>query len=124
MHELPPITDPVQAQRRIKRAWMTIGILVGVCVVAVVVNVLVFGVEEKDDHADVVAGDCFQNTGTDKSPHIKKLDCGDAHADYQALKKIKSSITEMSCWGVEGATGALTQVGSESFTVCFKRNPH
>lgn len=124
MSSLPPLVDPAESQRRLKRTMLTFGTLIGIAVIAFVVNVTVFGVEEADDHDDVVAGDCFRNTGSSKNPHIEKLDCGDARADHQALKKVKGSISDVSCWDVKGSTGSLTQIGAESFVVCFKRNPH
>jgi hypothetical protein len=111
----------VGADERLRRGRL---VLLGlVVVVAGLVAFSVFGPhDQKDDAPALKAGDCFQNTGTDKEPEAKKLACGDSAAQYKVLKTIKGGVTSLACSDVVGATGALTQVGAESFVVCFKEN--
>ncbi|MGW7005716.1 LppU/SCO3897 family protein [Streptomyces sp. NPDC054933] len=77
---------------------------------------------DKNDAETVQAGDCFQNTGTEKSPIVKKLDCVDPYARYKVLKGLDDQGVDMACDSVPGTTGALTQLGTKSFAVCFKDN--
>jgi hypothetical protein len=81
--------------------------------------------ETKDQSATLKAGDCFENTGTEKAASAHKLDCADPHADYKVLKMDKAGVVDVfSCEGVTGTTGSLTQNGADgSFVVCFENNP-
>lgn len=111
----------MSADERLRRGrFVLLGLVV---VVAGLVAFSVFGPhDQKDDAPALKAGDCFQNTGTDKEPEARKVACGDSAARYQVLKSVKGGVTSLACSDVAGATGALTQVGAESFVVCFKEN--
>ncbi|WP_160310913.1 hypothetical protein [Streptomyces sp. 150FB] len=135
MSALPPPQAPIEpakyakynmranmsADERLRRGRL---VLLGLVVVVVgLVAFSVFGPHDQKDGAPVLkAGDCFQNTGTDKEPEAKKLACGDSAAQYKVLKSIKGGVTSLACSDVAGTTGALTQVGAESFVVCFEAN--
>lgn len=121
MTTLPPLGAPQPDRRKVIRNRIILGLFVAAVAASIAVNGFSSG---SDDADSVQAGDCFENTGTEKDPHIKKHDCGDAHADYKVLKRFKDAVTDMSCWDVKGATGSLTQVGSTSYVVCFKKNTH
>ncbi|MGW2650664.1 LppU/SCO3897 family protein [Streptomyces sp. NPDC001393] len=121
MATLPPLDVSPPDRRKVIRNRIILGLLVASIAASIAVNGFSSG---SDDADSVQAGDCFENTGTAKDPHIKMHDCGDAHADYKVLKRIKDAVTSISCWDVKGATGSLTQVGSTSYVVCFKENTH
>ncbi|EST36734.1 LppU/SCO3897 family protein [Streptomyces roseochromogenus] len=121
MATLPPLDVSQPDRRKVIRNR----IILGLFVVSIGASIAVNGFSRGPGDADSVqAGDCFENTGTEKDPHIKKHDCGDAHAAYKVLKRFKNAVTDISCWDVKGATGSLTQVGSTSYVVCFKENTH
>ncbi|GGR11137.1 hypothetical protein WEB32_04985 [Streptomyces netropsis] len=121
MTTLPPLGDSLQPDHRLRRIWMFVGVAVVVCVAAFLIN---GQFTTEDDHTKVAAGDCFENTGSDKEPRIKKRDCGDPQAEYKALKKLDGAVTGLACSDVEGATGALTQISydKKSFVVCYTSN--
>ncbi|MEU9480612.1 hypothetical protein [Streptomyces sp. NPDC048191] len=121
MTTLPPLDVSQPDRRKVIRNRIILGLFVAAIAASFAVNGLSSGHGDADS---VQAGDCFENTGTEKDPHIKKHDCDDARADYKVLKRFKDAVTDMTCWDVKGATGSLTQVGSTSYVVCFKENKH
>ncbi|MEC4016535.1 hypothetical protein [Streptomyces sp. H27-D2] len=66
---LPPLqpTHPMRSKPAILGM-----VLIAVCVLAYFINDAVRG-----DSASLKAGDCFQNSGSEKEPDIEKRDCGD-----------------------------------------------
>ncbi|MBT2383501.1 hypothetical protein [Streptomyces sp. ISL-11] len=118
MDTLPPLGDPVQPAKQLRRWWVIMGLLIVCCGAAFVINQQFL--PEKDDHTDLVAGECFQNTGSADKPRVKKRDCGDAQAEYKVLKRVDDGLTSLACMGVEGATGAVTQTGGGSLVLCYQ----
>ncbi|MEW2085977.1 hypothetical protein [Streptomyces sp. NPDC005283] len=121
MSAIPPLQDPIASVTDAGRKRNRLILLGLVVVLAGLVAFSVFGPHDStDDVGTLKAGDCFQNTGTTETPEVKKLGCTAAHADYTVLKTFKDAVTGLVCSDVTGATGSLTQVGAESFVVCFK----
>ncbi|MFF9087431.1 hypothetical protein ACF1BE_13605 [Streptomyces sp. NPDC014991] len=125
MSQMPPLgglnASHTPAQIRRNR-------LVFLCLILVLAGMVAFWAagpyETKDQSATLKAGDCFQNTGTDKEAKAKKLDCTDPRADYKVLKMDENAVVDtLACSDVPGTTGSLTQSGSGKwFVVCFKGN--
>ncbi len=95
--------------------------------ILVIVGVVAAAVLLPDDASDeagtLQVGECFQNTGTTKDPKVDKLGCTDSRASYKVLKTVKGGVSgTLECADVKGATGSLTQIGTESFVVCFADN--
>ncbi|MFD9224726.1 hypothetical protein ACFYXH_20910 [Streptomyces sp. NPDC002730] len=124
MSATPPLHEPIALVTDAPRKRNRLVLLGLVVVLAGLVAFSVFGPHDsKDDAGTLKAGDCFQNTGTTETPEVKKLGCTDAHADYTVLKTVKDAVSgTLACSDVTGATGSLTQVGAESFVVCFKES--
>ncbi|KAA6224040.1 hypothetical protein CP973_20925 [Streptomyces albofaciens JCM 4342] len=110
-----------------KPANRTRGCLVLLGLILVIVGVVAAAVLLPDDASDeagtLQVGECFQNTGTTKDPKVDKLGCTDSRASYKVLKTVKGGVSgTLECADVKGATGSLTQIGTESFVVCFADN--
>ncbi|MET7622383.1 hypothetical protein [Streptomyces sp. NPDC005408] len=123
MSAIPPLNDPLASTSDAHRKRNRLVLLGLVVVVAGLGAFSVFGPHDsKGDAETLKAGDCFQNTGTSNDAEVEKRGCTDSRADYKVLKTVKDGVTGLACSDVTGATGSLTQVGAESFVVCFKDN--
>ncbi|KOT89997.1 hypothetical protein ADK86_27360 [Streptomyces sp. NRRL F-5755] len=124
MSALPSLPAPdasVTPANRTRGRLVLLGLIL--IVVGVVAAAVFLPEDASDEAATLQAGECFQNTGTTKDPEVNKLGCTDSHADYKVLKTIKGGVSgTLECADVRGATGSLTQVGTESFVVCFADN--
>ncbi|MEF3119398.1 hypothetical protein [Streptomyces chrestomyceticus] len=79
--------------------------------------------DKTGDAASLRQGDCFKNTGTTEKPRPEKLSCTEPGADYSVVKVVKGGVSAtLECSGVPGTVGAFSQVGSDSFVVCFGDN--
>lgn len=109
-------------ERRIKRnGWLFLAMVLAL---TSAVAISLFGPHSSDsDPSTLKAGDCFKKTGSKDDQTVEKLDCGDSDAGYQVVKMDKDAVVDtFACQDAPGATGSLTQVGAESFVICFKKN--
>ncbi|WP_336923377.1 LppU/SCO3897 family protein [Streptomyces sp. JWR5-1] len=101
-----PHAQPVPPQPKKSPLKKIAGIVVPVIALGTLgYNLLLGG----DDTTKLEVGDCLRNTGSESSPDVEKLDCGDPEAKFKVLDKKEDTVaTGFSCSDVEGATTILS----------------
>lgn len=96
--------------------------IVGIVIAVIVVAVGYFLSQDDADHAK--AGDCLKNNGTQFSPDLQVVECGDAKATYKVVEVIPDTLDSSKCEGKsdvgyhEQTAGSRRRSGKQ-FVLCI-----
>ncbi|MFB6615220.1 hypothetical protein ACIGFK_23330 [Streptomyces sp. NPDC085524] len=96
--------------------------IVGIVIAVIVVAVGYFLSQDDADHAK--AGDCLKNNGTQVSPDLQVVKCGDAKATYKVVEVIPDTLDSGKCEGksdtgyYEQTSGSRRRSGKQ-FVLCI-----